>query len=372
MIQSIRAKLRALLTGILRVLVMPLATSVPALTLRVVKEKPAIKAAVDHGPLTSSSVDSEHGINPSNVSHRRSAERAGEILAFETPDDSISVKWLETGISRESPVTSSSQVDMPKAPDAFYPVDPCFMTAMIEASQTTSAEESHFAMDCIRLRGVDGRIAVCDSCQAFTLTGFRFPWCDEVLVVSPRIPSPDLLHAKHVEIGRTNAWFFVRLEQQTLTLRIEKERLFSHLDLPVPTRSPLTTKVQLSPRDATFLALYIPISLDVKAHRAPVTVELNRVVAIRVVDEGKGGAVELVLDDSRYFGDSLRTHTDPSQLLRAIDLGFHNIHLWGALTPVLCRNRNRTYLWALLRQEGSIPASEGMSKIHSLNKVLFH
>ena len=173
MVQTIRAKLRALLTDSLCVLMMLLAASVPPITLRVVKEKPATKAAVDHGPLASSSADSERGINSSNVSHRRSAERAREILAFETPDDSISVKWLETGISRERPVTSSSQVEMPKAPDAFYPVDPYVMTALIEALQTISTEKSRLAMDCIRL-----------------------PWSDEVLIVSSGAPLPRCTQAK--------------------------------------------------------------------------------------------------------------------------------------------------------------------------------
>lgn len=55
MIQSIRAKLRALLGNVLRALGMPIATSTPAETLQVVSEKLAIKAPVDHVPLASSS-----------------------------------------------------------------------------------------------------------------------------------------------------------------------------------------------------------------------------------------------------------------------------------------------------------------------------
>ena len=97
---------------------------------------------------------------------------------------------------------------------------------------------SRFAKDCIRLRGVDGQIAASDSYQAFVQTGFQFPWSDEVLVISSTaLASPDFLHAQHVEIGRKDAWLFIRLEQQTLTLRIEKERLFPHLDLQVPIES---------------------------------------------------------------------------------------------------------------------------------------
>ena len=368
MIQSIRTKLRALLTDLLRVLAMPLATSVPALTLRVVKEKPAIKAAVDHGPLASSSADSERGINSSTAAHRESAEWAEKFLAFETPDDSIRVKWGETGILRESDAKSSSPVAMPEAPDAFYSVDPCFMTAMIEASQTTSTEKSRFAMDCIRLRGADGQIAACDSYQAFTQAGFRFPWSDDVLVVSSgALVSPDFHQAQYVEIGRTDCWLFIRLPHQTLALSIEKERQFPHLDPLIPTDSSKATTLHVSPCDARLLATFIPRLPGVRAHSAPVTVDLSGVVAIRAADEDAYNAVELVLDYSSYVGNGLRLQTERSYLMRAIQLGFRDIYLRNAEVPAFCHDHNRTYQWALLGEEGSIATSEGMSKIHSLN-----
>ena len=331
MIQTIKTKLRALLSNVLHALGMPFATSTPAETLRVVSEKLAIKAPVGHVPLASSSAISNRRFNLSKMVHSESAGRAGEIVAFEIPDDSIPVKGLDTGILREIAVATSPPIDMPKVPDTFYAVDLCFMTAMIEAAQTITAGQPRFAMDCIRLRGVDRQITASDSYQAFVQTGFQFPWSDEVLVISSTaLASPDFLHARHLEIGRKDAWLFIPLEQQTLTLRIKKERLFTHLDLQVPIKSSVTTRVQVSPRDASFLASFTPRLPGVRAQSAPVTVDLNGVVAIRAADEEGSKAVDLVLDNSRYDGNRLRFQADRSYLLRAIQLGSRDVYLWNS------------------------------------------
>ena len=245
------------------------------------------------------------------------------------------------------------------------------MTTMIKGAQTTTAGQPRFVMDCIRLRGVDGQIAASGSYQAFVQTGFQFPWSDEVLVISSRaLASPYFLHAQHVEIGRKHAWLFIRLEQQTLTLRIEKERLFPHLVLQVPIESSVTTRLQVSPRDASFLTSFTPRLLGVRAQSASVTVAPNGVAAIRAADEEGSKATDLVLDNSRYDGNRLRFQVDRSYLLRAIQLTFRDIYLWSSEVPALCHDRNRTCLLALLGLQGSISAREGIPQIHSLNNSL--
>lgn len=66
------------------------------------------------------------------------------------------------------------------------------------------------------------------------------------------------------------------------------------------------------------------------AQSAPVTVELNGVVAIRAADEEGSKAVDLVLDNSRYDGNRLRFQADRSYLLRAIQLGSRDVYLWNS------------------------------------------
>ena len=139
-----------------------------------------------------------------------------------------------------------------------------------------------------------------------------------------------VLKLRHLEIGRKDAWLFIPLEQQTLTLRIKKERLFTHLDLQVPIKSSVTTRVQVSPRDASFLASFTPRLPGVRAQSAPVTVDLNGIVAIRAAEEEGSKAVDLVPDNSHYDGNRLRFQADRSYLLRAIQLGSRDVYLWNS------------------------------------------
>ncbi len=98
---------------------------------------------------------------------------------------------------------------------------------------------------------------------------------------------------------------------------------------------------------------------------APVTVELNGVVAIRATDDEDLNPVELILDHSRRDGDELRFQTDRTYLSRAAQLGFRDIYLRNSEAPAFCRDQHRTYVWALLGEEGIIPANDAMPKIHS-------
>ena len=118
------------------------------------------------------------------------------------------------------------------------------------------------------------------------------------------------------------------------------------------------------------MASVSPRLTGVQAPIAPVTLDMNNVVAIRAADEAASNAVELVLDYSRYDGKGHRPQTERRYLLRAIHLGFRDIYLRNAGVPALCHDHNRTYFWALLGQEGSISASEEMPKIRSINNRL--
>ncbi len=157
----------------------------------------------------------------------------------------------------------------------------------------------------------------------------------------------------------------MRLEQQTLALRIDKDRRFPNVDLHVPTEGSAATTLRLSSDDAQFLTSFVHRLPGAMTRLAPVTVELNGVVAIRATDDEDLNPVELILDHSRRDGDELRFQTDRTYLSRAAQLGFRDIYLRNSEAPAFCRDQDRTYVWALLGEQGIIPANDAMPKIHS-------
>ncbi len=251
MIQIPRTTLRALRRDIRRALDVTSTKRAPAVTLRIVRDQIVIQAATDQIafefrlPCPSTATTTEFCITVPSEVLRTCQGRTQETVTFERQDDQIVVQWLDSGIPKKITVSAAATVDMPKAPEAFHSVDHRFLPAMAEAYRTTTKEESRFAMNCIRLRGAEGQIAATDTHQALIQTGFQFPWSDEILVMSSRaLESPDFVHARHVEIGRTDDWFFMRLEQQTLALRIDKDRRFPNVDLHVPTEGSAATTLR--------------------------------------------------------------------------------------------------------------------------------
>ena len=86
----------------------------------------------------------------------------------------------------------------------------------------------------------------------------------------------------------------------------------------------------------------------------PVTVDLNGAVAIRAVGDSQKRPTELLLVDSTATGESTRFNTNRRYLHRAAKLGFHDICVYGAESPIVCHDDHRTYVWAVLGNEGVI------------------
>lgn len=372
MIQIPRTTLRAMRRDIRQALDVTSTRQSPAVTLRVAREQLIIQATTDHvafefrRPYASSADHSQVCITVPYDILRTCEGRTHETVTLEQRDDQILVQWLDRGIPKKLSVAAAEPVPMPTEPIAFHTMERRFLSAMADASQTTTKEASRFAMDCIRLRGSDGQIAASDSFQALIHTGYQFPWQDEIIVASSRaLQSANFLHAEHVEIGRTDDWFFVRRDQQTLALRIDRERRFPSVDLHIPTAGSQAATLQLSASDATFLESFLGRLPGATANSAPVTVELNGVVAVRAADDDNLNPVELVLDESRREGDEIRFQTDRTYLSRAASLGFRSIHLRSSEAPAFCRDDSRTYVWALLGEHGTVPSDDAMPKIHS-------
>ena len=344
----------------------------PAITLRLTSGQLLIQSVSDNvaiefrTPYDVSTTASECCLTVPQHVLRQCEGRGSDLVSFVRRDDQIIAQWVDDGIPQTVSFTASDPVEMPQTPHEYFPIEQRFLSAMAEACKTTLKESTRFALDCVQLRGQEGQIHASDSYQALIQTGFQFPWSDTILVAAPpAFDSPDFSSAERAEIGQTDDWFYIRIEQQTICLRIEKERRFPNLDLTVPTSSSAASTLQLSASDAEFLISCVNRLPGADQNHAPVTVELNGVVAIRAADEERRSPVELVLTQSRRAGDEIRFQTNRDYLSRAAQLGFHELHLRNSEAPAFCKDDHRTYLWALLDEEGSIPADDQMQRISS-------
>ena len=254
--------------------------------------------------------------------------RQDDPVSFTKRDDTMIVEWSDKGIPQSASFPVSEPVEMPGRPETLTSIEPRFLAAMANAVATTEKQENRFALDCIRLRGSDGQIAATDSSQALIETGYSFPWEDEILITgSGAFTSSDFAAADDLRIGRSADWVTLQANSRTLHMRIEKERRFPNIDLQIPTNGSAVTTLSLSEDDIGFLLTSTKRLPGASEPNAPVTVDLNGVVAIRAIAEDQSNPTELVLSNSRRIGDELRFNTDRKFLTRAAELGFRDIQL---------------------------------------------
>ena len=125
------------------------------------------------------------------------------------------------------------------------------------------------------------------------------------------------------------------------------------------------TTLSLSEDDIGFLLTSTKRLPGASEPNAPVTVELNGVVAVRAEAADQTSPIELVLSNSRRVGEEIRFNTDRTFLTRAAELGFRDILLRSNEAPAYCQDDRRTYIWALLDEGGILHSNGNATRISS-------
>lgn len=281
-------------------------------------------------------------------------------------DDLVTLNWIDAGIPQSVQYETTEPISMPESPSELVTIDRQFLSAMADACDTTDGNSTRYALNCVRLRGVDGQIAATDGRQALIQSGFEFPWADEVLIPAINaFATKAIRQSQNVSIGRTPDRLAVLADTWTLMIKIEKDRRFPAIESQVPDVSAAATKLVLSEGDAEFLvraASRLPGAQD--AH-SPVTLDLNGAVVVRAKSNAQTTSTELVLRNSHRVGEEVKVSTDRGFLKRAVQLGFHEIHFRDIDAPAFCRTDRRAYLWALLGKDAVLKPSTSSTRIES-------
>jgi hypothetical protein len=227
--------------------------------------------------------------------------------------------------------------------------------------ETTEQDPRRYALHCVQLRGRDGGLIATDGGQVLQQTGFDLPWTDAVLVPRTNVfASHDLPADQPVEIGRTDNHVVLRDGPWTLWLVIEKNGRFPSTDSIIPDVATATTRLALHESDAEYLLDVMPRLPSDDDTNDPVTLDLNGRVAVLAKAVGDSPITQVVLSNSRRTGAELRWQTNRKFLARAMRLGFRDVCLHGAESPVVCRDEHRVYVWALLEADKALAPTENM------------
>lgn len=168
-----------------------------------------------------------------------------------------------------------------------------------------------------------------------------------------------------VELARIEKHIVLTTGPWTIFLPIDKESRYPRTEEIIPAESKVTTRCTIAVADAAFLASGLPRLPGAVEDDAPVTLDLNGEFLVRAKGEGPQRATELVLAQSEVDGVPVRLKTNRTFLVRALRLGFTELHVVNADTPTLCRDERRIYVWMPLGKDGAIPPSDDAVRIHS-------
>jgi hypothetical protein len=240
------------------------------------------------------------------------------------------------------------------------------LDALVEAGKTGEDGSRRYALDCIRLRGTGHDVGASDGRQLLIWGGFPFPWTDDVLIRrSPVFSCKELSRDQPISVGKTDTHVVFRAGPWTLYCEIQTGARFPRLDEAVPDAQATATTLRLDPGDAEFLREALDRLPGADERFAPLTVDCNGRIALRTRSAEQGQTTELVLSRSRYTGSPVRLNTDRHFLERALRLGFPEIAIVDAKSPLVCRDRSRIYCWQPLSHESALEPTDDVTRIES-------
>ena len=298
-----------------------------------------------------------------------------EPVDFSLPKpDVLAATWEDRGVPRtieyDRPKPRQGPPSFPAAPAAWTENPPPLLAALCDAFDTTDIESSRYALGCIQLRGQAGEIAATDGHQMLLQSGFYFGFDEELLVRRTSAFKGKVLPTDQVvQAGRTETHVAIRIGGWTFWLAIEKEGRFPRVEHIIPAASSASTTLELVQTDADFMAANIS-RLHNRADERAVTLDLNGAIAIRAKDMDAARPVEMVLSNSIRMGEDIRINTDHRFLVRAVEMGFRQLKLYGPNGAVLARDDQRNYLWMPLGPDNLILPSDDCLRIESPRAAL--
>jgi len=197
-------------------------------------------------------------------------------------------------------------------------------------------------------------------------SGFAFPWADDLLLpASDVFGYRDLPADQPIQVGKTEDWVTFKTGQWTISLKLEKDARFPDVSRHIGDPAAAASHLRIADSDGDFLNDALPRLPCEDNTNCPITLDLNGQVLIRGKAADQSRATELALSSSRLEGDPIIVNSNREYLLRALRLGFRDVHFYGREQPVLCDDGRRQLVWALLSPDSPIPSSPDLIRIAS-------
>jgi hypothetical protein len=292
------------------------------------------------------------------------AARDDPVVFSRQPDDTVLVQWKHNNVPLlRTAKQPESDHDFPAPPATWHELPENFLPALCDVLATVEREAIRYATHCVQLCGRTGRIMATDSRQALVVSGFEFPWDDQLLLPWNGVfDLKELSGHGTLRIGRRDNRLSLATGPWTLHFALETERRFPRIDDCIPAPGSAKTTLTISDDDAKFAAAALK-DLPKDDFDNTATVDLNGAVAFRT--RAGGPATELVLSNSVRSGEATCFVSDRDILRRALLLGFREFRLIDPDKVISSEDGNRTFLWMPLAPPDPVQAGPDTVRLES-------
>jgi len=284
-------------------------------------------------------------------------DRGNEPLAIEAAGkDKVQVQWRDR-IPQLMVYSSPSVKEVgvcPALPAEMSAPDPRLLGALRDAMPLTDPNSTRYALGSLELCGASGQIVATDGRNILFQEGFQFPWQDKVLL--PRTTffgCKDWPHEGPIQIGATERHVAIQNGPWTVHFRRDGGR-FPKLDDVIPVYDAAKSRLHLADADAEFLLLTLSELPSYDENYQPITLDLDRGVAIRARAENREQPTEIFLTNSSCSGQPMRLCMDRRHLERAIRLGLRELCFYDPEQAAFSRDAYRQYVWMMLSAASAI------------------
>lgn len=279
--------------------------------------------------------------------------------------------WKENDIPRSvtfDTVKPDSLPAFPTCPDKWTSIDPCFLDALREASLTTAKGHARASLSRILFRGIEGEKIATDGRHLLLQGGFRFPFKEEVLIPSIKLFARKSDWAEEeVSIDKSESHVFLKSGAWTLALQVDQSSRYPDVSKVLPREDCAKSHLIVDEKDAAFLIDALPKLPGKDSDLSPITLDLQSLPMVRARGSDKSTVTEIELARSSITGSTMAVCMDRAYLLRALKLGFREIHLCDSSTPLWCKEEARMYLWMPVERSLVISASDSATHITTAN-----
>ncbi len=293
---------------------------------------------------------------------------SAEPVQISQANQQLIIEWTDRGVPQlvehELP-DPLLDLSWPELAQEFTPNPPTLWSALREAVATTDDTSTRYALRCVELRPATGEITATDGRHVLIQGGFVFPWQTSLLLPGiPLLGCKELAASGSIGVGLAGEWFTLQLDQWKISIKVETQGRFPRVDDCFPSSEP-AARLQINPSDAAFLSQTLPSLPADDTFNGRVTLDLNGRVILRAQGATASRSSELVLSNSKLHGSPVRLSSNRQYLARAMQLGFRELQITSPTAPIVCRDSQRRYCWALLSIDSVLPATEDPIVVNS-------